>query len=71
MNKIKLGIKVKSLRTGEWMTQQQLSIDSGLTPTTISRIENGKGASVASLKKIVKALGTNMHEFDDIMEDTE
>ena len=69
MDKIKLAMKVKVLRSGEWMTQQQLAIDSGLTPTTISRIENGKGASIASLKKIVKALGTNMHEFDDIMED--
>ena len=56
-NKIKFGKKLKELREGSCMTQQQLAFDAGLAVPTICRIEKGSGASLTTIGLLADALG--------------
>ncbi|WP_424236887.1 helix-turn-helix domain-containing protein [Bhargavaea ginsengi] len=55
------GQKIRSLRLGRGMTQQQLADQCGLTKSLISKIEHGQtGSAVATLSKLANALGVTL-----------
>lgn len=56
-NKIKFGKRLKELREGACMTQQQLAFDAGLAVPTICRIEKGRGAGLTTIGLLADALG--------------
>jgi len=59
---------LKNLRQRKALSQEQLAMMSGLNVRTIQRIEQGKKASVESLKSIASVLGTSISELEqDIM----
>lgn len=65
----KLGKRLHQLRLDAGLTQEKLSIATGLSQTYISGIETGKrNPSIKTLDKIAKALGVSLSvitDFDD------
>ncbi len=57
-----LGDRIKKLRKERNITQQELAKRSGISRTTLSRIENGYFAkiSVVTLEKILSLLGMSL-----------
>lgn len=61
---MKLGKKIKELRTLYNLTQEELANRTELTKGYISQIENGlTEPSISTLEDILKALGTNLGDF--------
>jgi len=61
MNNLKIGTRIKLLRTAQKRTLQEIADASELSKSMISKIENNKTVpSVATLVKISKVLGTNI-----------
>ena len=61
---MRLGTKVKELRTKQGLTQIELAEKTGLTERTIQRIENHEvEPSKHSLKKMGEVLGHNLNEL--------
>ena len=61
---MRLGTKIKELRTKQGLTQIELSEKTGLTERTIQRIENHEvEPSKHSLKKMGEVLGHNLNEL--------
>ncbi len=62
------GEKLRRLRRGQAMTQEELAKASGVSPSTIVAIERGERASPhpATLGKLAKALGVTPF---DLLED--
>ncbi len=54
---MKIGIAIKSLRKEMNVTQEELSIKTGLSQTSLSKIECGTNPSEKNLLKICDALG--------------
>ncbi len=52
-----IGKNIKSLRIKKNLTQSELAARAGLSKRTISNIENGNGASLASLIDVFRVLG--------------
>ncbi|HVX24384.1 MAG TPA: helix-turn-helix transcriptional regulator [Candidatus Saccharimonadales bacterium] len=65
----KLGKRLKQLRHEANLTQEKLSIATGISQTYISGIETGhRNPSIKTLDKIAKALGVRLSDvtnFDD------
>lgn len=60
----KLGYKIKYLRNKKQLSQLDLSLKTGLTTRTISRIECGSiDPKYSTLVKIAEALETNLIEL--------
>lgn len=60
----KLGYKIKYLRNKKQLSQLDLSLKTGLTTRTISRIECGSiDPKYSTLVKIAEALETNLLEL--------
>jgi len=61
---VKLGYKIKYLRTQKGVSQLDLSLKTGLTTRTISRIECGIiDPKYSTLMKIAQALGVELTEL--------
>ncbi len=63
---VKIGKKIRVLRTTKGFSQEQLAFKSSLHRTYISDIERGtRNISVANLEKIAKALGVKVQDLFD------
>ena len=61
---LKIGKKIKDLRTMYNLTQEELANRVELTKGYISQLENDlTEPSISTLEDIVKALGTNLSDF--------
>lgn len=59
-----LGARLRALRELHGLSQRALARSAGLTNATVSNIENDQvSPSVASLRKLVRALGMSLAEF--------
>lgn len=59
-----LGARVKQIRVNAGLTQTALSVRTGMTPPTISRIESGiMSVAVSSLPLLANALGVPVHSL--------
>lgn len=57
----RIGLSIKSVRQRKGLTQEQLAELSGMTRSTISKIEAGKfNASIDLLEKLIKPLGAEL-----------
>jgi len=62
----KLGKRLKLLRSESGLTQEKLSIATGLSQTYISGIENGtRNPSIKTLDKLAKALNVKISVITD------
>lgn len=52
-----LGKRIKDMRLGRCMTQKELAQDAGVSYNTLIRIENGEGANLENLMKVMRTLG--------------
>lgn len=60
-SRIVIGNKIKNIRQKKGLTQRQLSELSGMTQTTISKIEVGKfNASIDLISKLIEPLGAEL-----------
>lgn len=60
-SRIVIGNKIKNIRQKKGLTQKQLSELSGMTQTTISKIEVGKfNASIDLISKLIEPLGAEL-----------
>ncbi len=65
-NLLKLGAKISYLRKKNGMSQMDLSLKTGLTTRTISRIECGEDdPKYTTLEKIAKAMNTDVESLFD------
>jgi transcriptional regulator with XRE-family HTH domain len=63
-----LGARIKELRKGRQLSQDQLSEKINIDPKHLSRIEVGKSyPSLDTLEKIAKALGVEIKDFFEFM----
>lgn len=62
--RIRVGARIKELRTNLKISQEQLGFEAELDRTYITSVEAGRrNISVVALEKIIKALDTNYSEF--------
>jgi transcriptional regulator with XRE-family HTH domain len=62
--KLKIGLRIKSLRESAKMSQKDLAYASDLDRSYIASIENGRrNVSIINIEKIAKALNVNLKEF--------
>lgn len=60
-SRVRIGLSIKSVRQRKGLTQEQLAELSGITRSTISKIEAGKfNASIDLLEKLIKPLGAEL-----------
>ncbi len=65
-NDIKIGERMKHFRGLASMTQEELSLETGISQKYISEIERGrKNPTVKTIAKIAVALGISVHQFYD------
>lgn len=61
---VKLGLKIKKIRKGKGLSQEQLATKSKLHRTYISDIERGdRNVSIKNIEKIAKALGVTISDL--------
>lgn len=61
---IKIGLRIRKLRTGAGLSQEKLAFASGLDRTYIGSVERGeRNISVINLQKIASALKINSYEL--------
>jgi DNA-binding XRE family transcriptional regulator len=53
---------VKEIREAKMLSKAELARMAGLSPLTIDRIERGKPCRMATKRKILLALGLNVHQ---------
>lgn len=62
--KLKVGLRIKELRTQKNITQEGLAWKAEVNRTFMNQVENGrKSVSVTVLEKIVDALGVSFQDF--------
>lgn len=62
--RLKVGARIKELRNGQKISQEQLSFKAELDRTYINSVEAGRrNISIVALEKIVLALGTDLASF--------
>lgn len=52
-----LGQRIKDIRIGRSMTQKDISIQAGVSFSTIVRLENGEGVNIENLMRVMRVLG--------------
>lgn len=61
---IKIGNRIRQLRNSKGISQEELSLASGLNRAFIGQLERGeKNATVKTIEKICSALHVSLHEF--------
>jgi transcriptional regulator with XRE-family HTH domain len=59
-----LGLRLRALRESRGMSLRALARLAGVTPGTLSQLENGRSSpTVSTLKTVLAALGTSLGEF--------
>ena len=67
--KNRLGAKIKSYRLKAGLSQHNLGLQSNISRTQISRLENGEvSTTVITLLRITKALNLNESQLLDLLE---
>ena len=62
--RIKIGVRLKELRTQKGLSQEKFSFICELDRTYIASIEQGKrNVSIMNIEKIAKALNLSVYEF--------
>jgi transcriptional regulator with XRE-family HTH domain len=62
--KMKVGFRIKELRTQKSITQEGLAWKAEINRTFMNQVENGgRAVSIAILEKIIEALGVSFQEF--------
>jgi len=62
--KLKIGQRIKQLRSELGISQEALGLEAGVDRTYVSDVENGRrNVSVEILERLVKALGVTLAEF--------
>ena len=62
--KIKIGLRIKELRTQKELTQEGLAWKAEINRTFMNHVENGrKNVSIQSLQKIITGLDSSFREF--------
>ncbi len=62
--KVKIGLRIKQLRAENQISQEVLSLLSGLDQSYLSGVENGKrNISVENIEKITQAMNISVLEF--------
>jgi transcriptional regulator with XRE-family HTH domain len=73
--KMKVGLRIKELRTQKSITQEGLAWKAEINRTFMNQVENGgRTVSIAILEKIIEALGVSFQEFfnaKDFVKDAE
>jgi transcriptional regulator with XRE-family HTH domain len=68
--KVKLGERIRALRKEAGLTQEQLAEKAGVSVNFIGNAERGESAaSVKTLRKIVKAIGVNLKDLFDFLDE--
>lgn len=66
---VRLGRRVRYLRTGRGISQEVLASRASLTRTALSRIENGKAdLRIKNLAAIAKALGMKIADIVSVLD---
>ena len=61
---VRVGNRIKQLRSFKEMSQEELALSSGLNRAFIGQLERGeKNATVKTIEKICIALDVSLHEF--------
>lgn len=60
LDDLRLAVKIAQLRQKMGLSQTELAAKIKTSPSLISRIENGQNMELKTLKKIAKALGTEL-----------
>lgn len=58
-----LGRRIKDIRIGRSITQQELSQNAGVSFSTVTRVESGEGVNIENYMKILRILEL-LHNFD-------
>mgnify|MGYP001766945659 CR=1 FL=1 len=62
--KVRIGLRIKDLRTGKKLSQEQLALKAEIDRTYITSVENGKrNVSIAMIERIIKALDSTYGDF--------
>ena len=61
---MEIGLKIKNLRQLKNLTQEELGERMGIRKSQVSRIENGKNMTFATIEKAFKALGAKTATID-------
>jgi len=57
---------VRKLREAKMISKAELARMAGISPLTIDRIEKGKPCRMATKRKILLALGLNVHQKEKV-----
>ncbi len=57
MNEREFGAHIRRARLFQDITQQELSAVANISPVTLAKLETGKGSTVTTLIKVLRALG--------------
>ena len=64
--RLKVGLRIKELRTGLGMSQESFANSIGMARTYFAEVETGKrNVSLINLEKITKGLGVTLSQFFD------
>lgn len=59
--RIRLGLRIKQVRTDKGMSQKDLAYEADLDRSYIASVENGqRNVSIVNIEKIAKALGVSL-----------
>lgn len=53
----RIGVQVRARRLRATRTIREVAAEAGVTPKTVQNLERGRGSSVATLVKVLRALG--------------
>lgn len=65
-----IGNRIKDIRISKSMTQKELALNAGVAHSTVIRVENGEGANLDNLIKIIRILGFTQN-FDLLIPEQE
>ena len=63
--------KVKSIRESRLMSKSELARKAGISTLTIDRIERGEKCRMATMRKIILALGYALEDKNKVFQDQE
>ena len=58
--------RVKKIRESQLMSKAELARKAGVSPLTVDRIEKGAACRLATMRKIILALGLNLDDREEV-----
>lgn len=58
--------RVKTIRESLLMSKAELARKAGISPLTVDRIEKGAACRLATMRKIILALGLDLHDREKV-----